>query len=274
MPSWETGKTLARAIALGTSHGFVAWRWLLAGLAFAIAAVPSETTLEFGFHEFKVHRPVDVWDLFPGMLLNHFYLVWLFAFGFLLLVGDCYLRERERGAVTLCTLRLPSRTLYWLGKMGALGVMALSFVGLGLAIVLLAGLFMVPASATSLFAREGLPRMYPLGDFFVPAYLVLLAGYTAWALWLLGCAVVLLSVLIPRKGTVPVAIIIWVSASMPWTVPIPPGYARLLNLEYFISIAKHGGSHPMSGQAYFTIGAAAAVLMAVAGSWRLRREEL
>lgn len=274
--SWETGRTLARAIALGASNGFITWRWLLAGVAFAFATVASVDALRFGFEDAGLHRSIDMWDFFPGMLLLQLFLTWLFAFGFLLLVGDSYLRERERGAVTLCALRLPSRTLYWLSKMGALAVLAVGFVGLGLAVTLLVGLLIAPPFTAPLFAREGMPGMYPWAGLFVPAYLLLLAGYTAWALWLQGCAVVLLSVFIPRKATVPVAIAVWAGTSLPLLSPHSWGYARLLMLDYFVCIAKHDASAaaPMSWHAFFTLGAVAAVLMAVAGSWRLRWEEL
>ena len=273
-PVGETVKTLVRTTALCTRQGFIAWRWLLACPLFAVAALIGKDTVRFGFERTGIQRRVDMWDLFPGMLLDQFFLVWVLAFGFMLLVGDSYLREREHGAVALYALRLPSRTLYWLGRMGALGVMALSFVGLGLCVILLMGVFIAPPGAEPLFAREGLPGMYPWGGLFIPAYLLFLAGYTAWALWLIGCVVVLVSVFIPRRVTVPAVIFTWAGSSLPLLRVRYQGYARLLNLDYFVSFDKHDAPPAMSWQAYFIIGAAVAVLMAVAGAWRLRWEEL
>ena len=274
VPAWEAGKTLVRTTALCIRQGFIAWRWLLACPVFAVAALIGKDTVRFGFERADIHRPVDLWDLFPGMLLDQFFLLWILAFGFMLLVGDSYLRERERGAVALCALRLPSRTLFWLGKMGALGVMALSFVGLGLAVILLMGVFIAPPGGEPLLAREGLPGMYLWTGLPIPVYLLFLAGYTAWALWLIGCLVVLVSVFIPRKVTVPAVIFTWVGSSLPALRVRYQDYLRLLNLDYFLSVDKHDAPPVMSWQAYFAIGAAAAVLMAAAGAWRLRWEEL
>jgi len=271
---WEIGRTLARMVAIDARNGIIAWRWLLALLAFTTAAVVDADMLKGSFRRHGIARPVDVWDLFPAMLINELFLIWLLGLGFMLLVGDSYLRERERGAVTLCILRMPSRTLWWLGKMGSLGVMSLCFGGGGLALTLLAGVFLAPPGSVPLLGREGLPGMYPRADLFVPAYVLLLAGYTAWALWIIACAIVLLSVFIPHKATVLAASLLWVTVSLPWIRPMYQGHARLLSLDYFITAAKHDVPDSMSFQAYFVISASAAVLMAIAGSWRLRWEEL
>lgn len=271
---WELGRALARLIVIDAVNGLIAWRWLLVLLAFAVAAVIDADILRFSFRHHQIDRPIDAWDLFPAMLFNELFLIWLFALGFMLLVGDSYLRERERGAVTLCVLRLPSRTLWWLGKMGALGLMALCFVGLGLALTLLVGLFLAPPGAVPLLGREGVPGMYAWADLFAPTYVLLLAGYTAWALWIAASAIVLLSVFIPHKATVLAASLLWVTISLPWLRPRYQGYARLLSLDYFISAFKHDPADPMSWQAYFAISAAVLVLVAIAGSWRLRKEEL
>ena len=272
----DTARTLFRATVISAGNGLVAWRWLLAGLVFAVCAVVNADILQFAFRQHRIDRPLDAWDMFPGMLLNKFFVIWLFGLGFLLLVGDSYLRERERGAVALCVLRLPSRTLWWLSQVGALGLLAACFVGLGVGLTLLVGVLMAPPGTAPLLAREGLPGMYPWVDIPVPTFILLLAGYTAWALWIAGCAVVLLSVFIPRKATVPAAIFLWVVLSLPWLQPNYRGFARLLGLDYFLSVTKHdvAGYMPMSWHAYFAITTALLGLMAVAGSWRLRWEEL
>ena len=271
---WELFRTLLRAVVIDARHGVVPWRWLVALVAFAVAALIGADILHFSFRQNRIDRLADVWDLFPAMLINQVFLPWLLALGFMLLVGDSYLRAREQGTVAPCVLRLPSRTIWWLGKMGALGVLSLCFVGLGLAVTLLVGCFIAPPGAVPLLGREGLPGMYPRADLFVPTYILLLAGYTAWALWIVGSCIVLLSVFIPRHATVLAASLLWVATSLPWLRPHYRGPARLLSLDYFISASKHELADPMSWRAYFAISAAAAVLIAVAGSWRLRWEEL
>jgi hypothetical protein len=172
-------------------------------------------------------------------------------------------------------MRMSSRTLFWLGEMGTLGVMALCFSGLGLAISLLIGVFIAPpVEAWPMLPREAVTGMYSDGNLPVPVYVVLLAGYTAWALWFAGCAVVLLSLFIPHRTGILAIIALWAVLSFPWIKPYYTGYARLFELGYLIGFFKHQGDEPISLGGYFAVTGATLVLMAITGSLRLQREEL
>lgn len=274
--SWvEAGRVLKRSISLCLWSGIVAWRWLLLMAVFALAAGLIHDTLSFYFEDKGISRQVDAWDLFPAMLRHTYHLHFLFGFGFLLLIGDSYQREREQGTTALIAVRMPSRPIYWLGKMGAMGVMALLFVGLCLLISLVVGLVLAPPSAAwPMLPRESLAWMYPHVHMPLPVYVLLLAGYTAWALWTVGCAVMLLSLIVRHKAAILVTIAFWTLSSLSFSTFTAVGYARLLGLGYFISLFKHESEEPMSLGAFFAISAAVLVMTAFLGSWRLQREEL
>jgi hypothetical protein len=270
----ETNTTLARAISLGAWRGMVAWRWGLLIPLFAAGTFLCMDTVEFSTDGFYISRRVDAWDLFPAMVLYDYSLL-LLGVGFMLLVGDSYRREQEQGAVALSLIRVPSRTVFWLGEMGAVGIMALCFCGLGLAISFLVGLFIAPPlEAWPMLPREALPGMYPEARLPVPVYLVLLAGYTAWSLWVAGCAIVLLSLFIPRRTGVLAVIALWAVSSLSWIQPNYRGYARLLGLSYLVGFFKHLGKDPFPLGGFFAVTGAALILMAIVGSLRLRREEV
>ena len=243
--------------------------------AFVVNTVIIEDILRFFFKQHNVSRHVDAWDLFPAMLHHQHMLLLLFGFGFMFLVGDSFRREQEQGTVMLAVVRMPSRSIYWLGKMGALGVMALGFVVIGLATTLLVGMFIAPPSSLwPMLPREAMPGMYPEGNLPVPVYVVLLAGYTAWALWIAGCTIVLFSLFIPHKLGVLIAITLWILTSIFSLVPSTMGYARLLDIGFLISVFKHQGGSSIPLGNFFAITGAALALIAITGSWRLQREEL
>lgn len=277
LASWaETGRVLRRAFSLQVWSGLVARRWLLVGLVFGVSAVLIESTLTARFGNAQLPRQVDAWDLFPGMCSQAYYVYVLFGFGFLLFVVDTSHRDREQGTAAQALARMPSRSLYWLGTMGAVGAMALGFVGLGAAAAFLVGLAIAPpSSAWPMLPRAGVDWMYPEAALPVPMYALLLIGYTAWALWVAGCAVVLLSHFTRRKVVVLGAVVLWAVLGLSATsLSSALGHARLLNLGYYISISKHHVEDPFPLGVFFAITGAALVLMAALGSWRICREEL
>jgi hypothetical protein len=275
-PALSATGLLLRAVRLHVWSGLVAWRWILLVLVFAVTALVVQDTLAFHFAEDKVGRRVDAWDLFPTMLFHTFSLHFLFGFGFLLLIGDSFLREREEGTAALIAVRVPSRALYWFGKMGAVGVIAVLFVVLGLATSLLVGFaFVPPSSAWPALGRPSLANMYPPLDLSLPVYNLLLAAYTASALWVIGCITLLLSMLVRHKVVLLATIALWTVLSLPFFQFYHSGWLiRLLQLGYFISSRKHYDDAPMSLATFFTAGAAVLVVTAVAGAWRLQKEEL
>src|SRR5207237_579964 len=77
-------------------------------------------------------RPMNLWDVFPCLLVHRFYVPWLFFFGFVFMVGDLIWRDRDEGGLTLVALWMRSRTLAATGMMVALGVLAVAFCTAGL----------------------------------------------------------------------------------------------------------------------------------------------
>jgi hypothetical protein len=275
-PEPSAAGTLLRAVRLQVWSSLVAWRWTLVALVFAFTSALVQDTLAVYFKNSNVGRPVDAWDIFPTMLFHTFSLHILFGFGFLLLAGDSFLREREEGTAALVAVRVPSRSIYWLGKMGAMGVTAALFAGIGLAASLLVGFAIVPPEdAWPSLPRPALPDMYPALHLSMPVYNLLLAAYTAFSLWVLGCTALLFSVLVRHKIVLLATMAFWTMGSIFFFNAYQArGLSRLLRLGYFISSRKHHDDAPMSLATFFTAGAAVLVVTAVAGAWRLQKEEL
>jgi hypothetical protein len=263
-------RTLGRAVA-----ALVPWRWAVAALVFAVSALAGKSSLESSLYNLGISRPVDAWDMFPGLHSTYSLLYLLWAFGFLIFVLDTYHRGRDDGTLSLSFVRLPSRPLYWLATMGAVGVTALGYVTLAFVIALLIGLIVAPpASLWPMLPREGDVAMYPSWNVSVPTYSLLLVGYTAWALWVTGCTIVFLSLFVRRKAVLLGAVVAWNALSYATIHRIAYlGRFSLLNLGYLVGMFKHHIQSPFPMGLFFAITAAALVLMAVVGAWKMRREE-
>jgi hypothetical protein len=283
--SWkETARLLGRATSFSFWSGFVVWRWLVLIPVFGVNAVIIQDILRASFETNHISRRVDVWDLFPAMVSHAYMVLFLFGGGFMFLVGDSFKREQEQGAVAMAIVRMPSRSLYWLSKMGALGLMALAFVAFALLIAFVIGMVIAPPpSALPMLPRESIQWMLPNVRMPVPLYVVLLAGYTAWTLWIAGSIIVLSSLFIPHKLGVLGVIALWLVASLFEFVPIPTSsfrplgivdYVSLLDLSFFIGFYKHHGEQPIPLGTFFAVTSALLTLIAVTGARRLRREEL
>lgn len=253
----------------------VLWRWLLATLVFAVSAYLAKGQLDSSFYNLGIQRRVDAWDLFPELLLDFALTFLLWGFGFLIFVLDTYQRGREQGTLSLAFVRMPSRALYWLGTMGAVGVTALAFVTLAFVVALLVGMVVAPPSSLwPMLPREGEPAMYPPWSISLPAYSLLLLGYTAWALWVAGCAVVFLSLFVRRKAVLLGVVLVWNALSISsYGMLGYVGSLGLLNVGFLVGMFKHymEGRFPMDQ--FFAVTGAALVFMAVVGSWKMRREE-
>jgi hypothetical protein len=283
--SWkETARILWRATSFSFWSGIVVWRWVVLLPVFGVNAVIIQDSLRASFETDHISRRVDVWDLFPGMVSHAYMVLFLFGGGFLFLVGDSFKREQEQGAVAMAIVRMRSRSLYWLSKMGALGLLALSFVALALLIAILVGMVIAPpSSALPMLPRESIKWMLPNVRMPMPLYVVLLAGYTAWTLWIAGSIIVLSSLFIPHKLGVLGVIALWLVASLSGVVPIPTNsirplgivdYVGLLDRCFFLEVYKHHLEQPIPLSAFFAITSALLALLAVTGARRLRREEL
>lgn len=266
-------RRLRRLVALHVWSGLVAWRWLLLVPAFGLGGVAVADILRAGSEGRGAPWQGDMWDLFPALLSHHLLLHFLVGFGFLLLVGDTHLREVDGGTAALAVMRSRSRALSWVGEMGAVGVMASAFAGIGLLIVWLVGLFVAPpSSAWPMLPREA-AGFYPAVSMPLPVYNLLLAGYTAWALWVLGCGAVLASLFVRHRVGMLVALGAWALAGAdPGAAGSGPG--RLLEMGYFIGPHKHRGAGALPLGVFFALTAGMLVLIGLAGAWKLRREEL
>jgi hypothetical protein len=277
LPSWvEAIRVLGRVILIHLRSGRIAWRWGLLTLMFAASSLFVENLLSSRFFNTEVPRKVDAWDLFPGLFVVVHSLYFVVAFGFLLFIVDTYHRERDQGTATLSISRIPSRSLYWLGTMGAVGATAVAFVGLAWVVTLLVGLVIAPpASAWPLLPRESVPVMYPPDAMPLLVSDLLLMAYSAFSLWVVGCAVVLLSLFVRRKAVMLGVIFLWVLTGFStFDMHGVPRYLHIINVGHYIGIYKHRLEDPYPAPLFFGVSGLALVLMAVVGSWRLRREEL
>jgi hypothetical protein len=268
-------RTLGRALAVQLWSAMVPWRWLLAALVFAVCAFLEKSQLDSSFFNEGITRPVDAWDMFPGLQLRYSMVYLLWGFGFLIFVLDTYHRGRDDGTLSLAFVRLPSRPLYWLATMGAVGVTALGYVTLAFVIALLVGMVVAPpASLWPMLPREGDVAMYPSWNVSVPTYSLLLVGYTAWALWVTGCTIVFLSLFVRRKAVLLGFVVAWNTLSFATihSLAYLDGFG-LLNIGYLVGMFKHHIQSPFPMGQFFAVTAAALVLMAVVGAWKMRREE-
>lgn len=271
----ELFRSLTRITWLSFLGGFVRRRWALVIAVMTIAAGTMADTLHYSFDADKVTRPVDVWDIFPALLRHAYILHFLFAFGFLLFVGDHAHRQRDFGTSALLAIRLPSRRLYWLGNMGAIGINAFLFMLTCLCISLIVGFIMVPPSSLwPMTSRETIRQLAIPLQMPIPVFLVGLAMYTAWGLWIAGSFVMLVSTFFKNTSVLLGTITGWVvlSVALSWQAYWP--WERFLYVGELIGHHKHLVERPVSLSMFFLVSTAMLVAIAAIGSWRMRREEL
>jgi hypothetical protein len=266
---------LPRVVVFQLWGHLIVWRWLLVVPAFLLAAVIAEDLHSSHARNIGFPGRCDAWDLFPTVLRHDMLLHFLVGLGFLLLVGDSYLRERGDGGAALSVMRLRDRSLYWLGKMGALGILALLFALTGLVIVAAAGMVLAPpSSAFPMLPRTTIVPLYPNWAFPLPVFNLLVAVSTAWSLWVLGCATVLLSVFVKNRVITLLAAAGWAMVSSDHSGFQGSGLGRLLYMGYFIGPHKHMDDDPIPVWVFFLITLVLLAAIAFAGTWKLRREEL
>jgi hypothetical protein len=271
----EFVRSLGRITSLSFLSGFVRWRWALVVSLFTLAAGLVQDTLQWLFRAEKVIRPVDVWDMFPALLAHYYVLHALFAFGFLLFIGDHYHRQRESGNSALFALRLPSRRLYWLGNMATVGINALLFMTICYLMTLVVGFIMVPpASYWPMLPRETLQGLSYTPHLPAPVFSLLLALYTAWGLWISGSLVMLVSTFFKNTSVLLGVISGWVLVSLAAGWDVPFVFQRFVLLGELIGFHKHYGEHAISLGTFFLVSSTMLFLIALVGSWRMQREEL
>jgi hypothetical protein len=253
------------------------WRWLFVPPVYALIGAYYGGLLEFDFDR-QQPRSINLWDVPPAVVSNRNLNVWLVGLGFALLVGDSYLRDRDRNTLALTLGRAPSRTAWWVAKMGAIGLQSLCYVGLMFAALLTGSLFSVPfalgdspqSSIPTNWNDLWYPRMMSVP---MPLFVLLVGLYTAFALWIIGC-VVMTSALLAGRAIVPLATsVVWALASVE-LAPVLSGlpYGLLLSMPYFITYAKH--FLPRDGTPFWLfITASLGLLLSLValGAWRLQR---
>lgn len=271
----ETLRTLRRSTRLCLHSGFVRWRWALLIAVFFLSALLVTDILRHTFSEYKVGRPVDVWDLYPALLSHTYSLHFLYAFGFLVLVGDQYHRQRDQGTATLFATRMPSRTTFWLGNVAAVGIMALAFASLSFVISFLIGLILTPPSTLwPMLPRETLSVLSIPVTIPLPIYSLLLVLYTAWGLWIGGATILLLSAFFRNTAIVLAGIAAWIFVSLGGTWELSSPYMRFFCIGYLINQNKHFDEWPMSMGSFFTMSTLMLVVITLVGAWRMEREEI
>ncbi len=271
----DTLRTLARSTALSFLGGFVRWRWGLLTALFVITAGLVEDILTHTFDTYKISRPVDMWDIFPAIMSHTYTLHFLLAFGFLLLMGDHWHRQQAQGTAALFAIRMPSRRTYWLGNLGAIGLMAALFVGICWLMSFLVGLILAPPSTFwPMLPRETIRPLATSVHLPAPVYSFLLALYATWGLWIGGSAILLLSLFVRNTAVVLGAIAAWIMLSLSATWFGDAFVMHFVCIGDLISTHKHRGEYPMSLGTFFIGSTAMLVLIAALGSWRMRREEI
>lgn len=268
-------RSLGRVTALSFLSGVVRWRWALVMAMFTLAAGTLSDTLQYSFNESHISRPVDVWDIFPALLRHTYILHFLFCFGFLLFVGDHFHRQRDLGTSTLFAVRMPSRRLYWLGNMGAMGINAFLFMIGSWIVSLIVGFIMVPPSSFwPMVSRETVRQLIIPLQLPIPVFSFLLALYTAWGLWIAGSLVMLVSTFFKNTAVLLGTITGWVllSLALGWDTYWP--WQRFLFVGELIGHHKHLGERAISLQTFFLGSSLMLVAIALIGSWRMRREEV
>lgn len=180
-------------------------------------------------------------------------------------------------------LRSRSRAVWWAAKVCALGPLALVFSVVAFLSALTAGAARLPISpGRSPAARipwGDRSALYPSFDALSPPlFLLLVALYTALALWAVGAVVLGISALYPRRITPLAAGLAWALAGTPFVASLVfrEGAGRL-DPAYQLSYAIHFGTPGFAATSWSTslavIGGTLALVL-LFGAWRLRRVDL
>ena len=271
-------REFARLVRYDTLTGLSGWRWAAVPVVFALACWKEISSLRA-----NVHAPLNFWDGPLSMLLNGAVVIWVLAFGFMVLVGDRYAQDRSRGTVALTLLRTRSRTSWWLARVTSIGVLALAFSVLGLGTALVVSALRLPLELDPSAAAQGpwqsreapYPRFEGLP---MPAFFGFVVVYTGVALWPLGALVLAVSAL-SRQLYVPIAAaILWVlveAVALPALIlrggdSVDPFYHLLYAAHFTTPGGREGASWAQSA----IVIVAALACAGVIGTLKLRRSDV
>lgn len=170
---------------------------------------------------------------------------------------------------------MPSRRLYWLGNMAAVGINALLFMSISYALTLIVGFIMVPPSSYwPMLPRETLLALSDTPAIPAPVYSLLLVLYTAWGLWISGSLVMLVSTFFKNTAVLLGVIAGWVLLSLTLSWNTRFDVSRFLLIGELLSFQKHYGDRAISLGTFFVVSSIMLILIAIIGSWRMQREEV
>lgn len=187
------------------------WRWLAVPPVFMVGGWLGADHADFIMTVLnRSTRQPNFWDGALILPTNKLALVFAFVLGFVLVIGDLYVRDHSQGTAHLTLLRSGSRAAWWAGKILSLASPALLYSGLAYLFALLGSALRLPVTLGTSGAAEipwGGERaaLYPrFGDIPMPLFFLLVIVYTAFALWAVGSTVLAVSALYPRM-VVPLA---------------------------------------------------------------------
>jgi hypothetical protein len=269
--------TLARATLVMTLQSFT-WRWLCAPPVFLLAGWLRVSDIDFDLVS-QLPRTINIWDIPPSMLVTRIYLSWLVVLGFIILVGDIYLQERELNIVPLMLSRLHSRTQWWLARIATLGVLAFCFVILAFVCSLLGSALRAPVSLQdspaslippgSATPNPAFQRWYTIP---MPIFVIIVGLYTAFGLWIIAAFIMTLS-LIWSQVYVPVGFALsWIIlSSYIANTPI----LEQFDIAYIVSYEKFFSPRlPLSSLTFTILSIVFFVGFIYFGAWRAQRIDM
>lgn len=279
----------SRLIFFNILHVFGSWRWLAIVILFGITTAYTASNMSYVRSDATARHNINVWDVAANMVTSGFTLRWVYIFGFLILIGDSFLRERQQGLIALCLNRVSSRYKWWWGKISSIGVLALGYVTIGLLIILVVSSFLVPFSLSeSLDAQSG-QRMPDADWYFLigdkasgthwPTPLLVIVGtlYTAMSLWIVGSLILIISILLQNALATMGVTMFWLLLGL----LIPPAlykaqpYISFIDIGYFVTFAKHSYQlYNVSFPVYLFIASVIQGLLVFLGFWKLKRLDL
>lgn len=256
-----------------------AWRWLSVPPIFFVAGWLGADIAEYDFTT-QDYRDANLWDGPLTMMTDNSAIVFAFVFGFVIVTGDLYVRDRSSGAAAMTLLRSRSRTVWWMAKVCAFGPLALVFSVLAFLSSLVASAIQLPVSlhwsSASMIPWKDQSALYPGSGAMPPAiFLLMVALYTAAVLWSVGAVVLGISALYPRPLTPLVIGLVWSLAGTPLVAPL---YFRegagtldpVYHLSYVIHFGNERGFEAMPWIVSVAVVSMTLGLVLVLGSWRLR----
>lgn len=274
---------LFRLTLYDTLRALGSLRWLAVPPVFFVAGWLAAGVAEYDYTTQRF-RHANFWDAPLKMMTDPNTVAFAFVLGFVLVTGDLYVRDCSSGAAAMTLLRSRSRPGWWAAKVLALAPLALVYSILAFISALAAGAANLPVSSqwsqAALVSWNSSSALYPGGGTLPPpVFLLLVALYTALALWAVGAVVLAISTLYPQLITPLVAGLLWALAGTPLvaSLVLREGVGRLdpmYQITYVIHFSNSRSFVATPWVVSFTVIGVTLLLALLAGSWMLRRADL